>query len=148
MGSYGGGTSSCHGREESWGRWSSRTGCDLPRSASSDKLQPSKALTPKCSTAPPKPHQSSKCEPAKDSSDSHRNIPHFAHPEKLMVNLVWSLSSRLDEAKTFHDNWTISKRVTLSLQKRNSEVKQKSQFGLLGSLLRLSSPLCPMPVPP
>lgn len=46
------GTSSCHGREKSWGRWSSRTGCDLPRPASSDKLQPSKALTPKCSTAP------------------------------------------------------------------------------------------------
>lgn len=82
----------------------------------------------------PKPHQSSKSEPAEDSSD---NIPHFAHPEKLMVNLVWSLSSRLDEAKTFHDNWTISKWVTLSLQKKNSEVKQKSQFGLLGFLLRL-----------
>lgn len=76
-------------------------------------------------------------EPEEDSSDSSQNIPHIAHPEKLIVSFVWNLISRLDAAKTFHDNWTISKRVTLSLQKRKSEVKRISQFGLLGSLLRL-----------
>lgn len=82
-------------------------------------------------------HQSSMKEPAEGSSDSSHTIPHIAHPEKLIVSLVWSLSSRLDEAKTFHDNRTISKRVTLSLQKRKSEVKWKSQFGFLCSPLRL-----------
>lgn len=87
--------------------------------------------------------------PTKDSWDPNHNIPHFAHPEKLIVNLVWNLSSRSAEAKTFHDSWTMSKRVTLNLHKK-SEVKHRSHFlGLLGPLLgcRGFPSLDPMPAP-